>query len=107
MFVICGYFTTLPVRCRKTQLMNDASDVGLGAVLVLVHKGKTRVICYASRTLPVAERNYSSTEKKALAVVWAREKFHFYLYGVEFGMITDHMPLEVLNGRKSRPNAKN
>lgn len=98
-----GYFK---LDAEKTQLVTDASNVGLGAVLLQTYNGETRTISYASRTLTDAEKRYSTTEKEALAVVWACQKFHTYLYGVEFQLITDHKPLEVLYGPRSRPNAR-
>lgn len=67
----------------KTQLVTEASNVGLGAAKLQVHRGETRVICYASCKLSLAERNYSTTENETLAVVWACKKFPSYLYGVE------------------------
>jgi hypothetical protein len=49
-------------------------------VLVQQNRGQTKVISYAIRTLTEAEKKYSKTEKEGLAVVWACEKFHLYLY---------------------------
>ena len=76
------------VSCR--QVIADASPVGLGAVIVQEHEGTLRPICYASRTLSSVERRYSQTEKEALALVWACERFHQYLYGLHFELVTDH-----------------
>ena len=71
----------------------DSSAYGIGAVLC--HKvGKIeRPICFASRTLTSAERNYSQLEKEALAMVFAVKKFHNYLWGQCFTFVTDHRPL--------------
>lgn len=80
--------------------------MGLGAVLVQEHKGENRVICYASRGLSEVERRYSQTEREALGLVWACEKFHVYLYGIEFELWTDHKPLEFIYSTRSRPSAR-
>ena len=74
---------------QTTQVIVDASRVGLGALLVQNDK----VICYASRVLSDVETRYSQTEKEMLAVVWAVEHFHLYLYGAQFTILTDHQPL--------------
>ena len=62
-----------------TQVVAVASPVGLGAVLTQTHKDGPRVISYASRSLTETEKRYSQTEKEALALVWACEKFHQYV----------------------------
>lgn len=90
----------------KTQVIADASPVGLGAVLVQIDARGPRIIAYGNRTLTDCERRYSQTEKEALALVWAIEHFNIFLFGKEFDLITDHKPLEVLFGVKSKPCAR-
>ena len=81
----------------------DASPVGLGAILLECSNGTVRPVAYASRTLTDVKRRYSQTEKEALAVVWACERFHIYLYGKPFTLYTDHKPLEIIYSPKSKP----
>ena len=57
-----------------TQVIADASPVGLGAEIVQRHDGITKPICYASRTLTDVERRYSQTEIEALVLVWVCER---------------------------------
>jgi len=90
----------------KTGVIADASPVGLGAVLVQEQNGDWRPVYYASRSLTAAERRYSQTEIEALALVWACERFHVYLYGKHFELETDHKPLEVIYSSKSQPSAR-
>lgn len=91
----------------RTQVIADASPVGLGAILIQFNEnGVPRVICYANRSLTDVEKRYAQTEKEALALVWAVERFHYYLFGREFELITDHKPLEVIFGPKSKPCAR-
>ncbi|XP_055839723.1 uncharacterized protein K02A2.6-like [Episyrphus balteatus] len=97
-----GYYD---VKC-PTQVIADASPVGLGAVLLQTQEGDSRIISYASRSLTAPEKNYAQTEKEALALVWAVERFHFFLFGRHFDLITDHKALETLFGPKSKPCAR-
>ena len=90
-------------------LRTDASDIGLGAVVLQDFEGEGRLpIAYASKKLLPWERNYSVIEKECLGIIWGVEKFRKYLYGVEFLLETDHKPLsymqtaKVLNSRIMR-----
>ena len=81
----------------KTELIVDASPVGLGAIVTQVTTdGGTKIVAYASRSLTDCESRNSQTEREALAVVWGIKHFHLYLYGSFFQIITDHKPLETI-----------
>ena len=68
---------------------------------------KISAIAYASKALTDVEQRYSQIEKEALALVWACEKFHVYIYGKSFTLVTDHKPLEFLfNKPGSRSQAR-
>ena len=68
--------------------------------------GQNRIIPYANRTLSQIERKYSQTEKEALALVWSCERFHVYLYGADFDLLTDHKALEFIFSSRSKPSAR-
>ena len=77
----------------------DASPYGLGGVMSHVFPdGKEKPVCYISRSLSVAERNYGHIEKEGLGLVFAVKKLHHFLFGHKFLMITDHKPLLGLFG---------
>ncbi|CAN6678215.1 unnamed protein product [Malus baccata var. baccata] len=72
------------------ELMCDASDYAIGAVLGQRKNKQPHVIYYASRTLNDVQLNYSTTEKELLVVVFALDKFRSYLLGVE-NVVADHL----------------
>jgi transposase InsO family protein len=74
----------------------DASQVGLGSVLTQRLNGREHPVAFASRSLTKAERNYSVTEREALAIVWSVRHFYPYLHGRKFVLRTDHKPLKFM-----------
>ncbi|KAL1223574.1 putative mitochondrial protein [Cardamine amara subsp. amara] len=82
------------------EIMCDASDYAVGAVLGQKIDKKLHVIYYASRTLDDAQGRYVTTEKELLAVVFAFEKFRSYLVGSKVIVYTDHVALRHIYAKK-------
>ncbi|XP_050030532.2 uncharacterized protein [Dermacentor andersoni] len=86
----------IPDFSQPFVLRTDASDQGLGAVLLQDKGGVLHPVAYASRKLLPREQAYAAIEKECLAIVWAVKRFNFYLYGKRFTVQTDHQPLRYL-----------
>ncbi|KAL5574187.1 hypothetical protein UlMin_023784 [Ulmus minor] len=82
------------------EIMCDASDYAIGAVLGQRVNRLPYVIYYASKTLTDAQLNYSTTEKELLAVVFALDKFRSYLIGSKIIVYSDHAALKYLLSKK-------
>jgi transposase InsO family protein len=82
-----------PDFTKEFVLTTDASNDGIGAILSQGQIGKDLPIAYASRNLNKAERNYTTSEKELLAIVWGIKHFRPYLYGRKFKVASDHKPL--------------
>uniref|UniRef100_A0ABM0MTM2 Uncharacterized protein K02A2.6-like n=1 Tax=Saccoglossus kowalevskii TaxID=10224 RepID=A0ABM0MTM2_SACKO len=93
---------------RQTEVLVDASPVGLGAILTQRDStGSVAVISLASRSLTPVEQRYSQVEREALAVTWGVLHYHLYLYGHKFEVMSDHMPLVPLfNSSTAKPPAR-
>ena len=74
----------------------DSSIYGIGACLFQHYNGKNHFIELASRSLTSTQQNYGSTKREVLALVFALKRFHSYLAGVHFFLMTDHKPLLAL-----------
>ena len=91
----------LPDMNREFILCTDASNAGLGAVLLQEHDGIKKTIAYASKRLLPREHRYSTIEREAMAMVWGVKKFSPYIYGKQFILETDHKPLGFLYSAKN------
>jgi putative transposase len=88
----------LPDRTSQFKLQTDASDTGIGGVLLQMTENGYKPVGYASKSLTKSEKKYSTIEKEAMAVWWCiTKKFNTYLQGQTFIVETDHQPLSWLN----------
>ena len=77
---------------KEIHVASDASNLGLGAVLLRKEKdGQLKAVHHVSRTFLLAEINYSQIEKEGLGLILA-VKFHKYLHGRDFTLQTAHWP---------------
>ncbi|XP_039685657.1 uncharacterized protein [Medicago truncatula] len=89
-----------PDQSQPFEIMCDASDYAVGAVLGQRKDKKLHVIYYASKTLDEAQINYATTEKELLAIVFAIDKFRSYLVGSKIIIYTDHAAIRYLLSKK-------
>lgn len=88
---------------KKIIVSCDASPYGVGAILSHEINGEQKPIIFASSTLSAAEQNYSQLHREALAIMFAINRFHKYIYGYKFELHTDHEPLQaILNPKKCK-----
>ena len=86
----------------------DASDVGVGAVLLQDDKnGVEHPVCYFSKKLNQHQRNYSTIEKECLALMLALQHFEVYVSSAPSPVVvfSDHNPLTFINRMKKKSNA--
>src|SRR3569832_84803 len=90
--------TTLafPDFTKPFIVQTDASKEGIGAVLSQLDGDLEKPIAFASRTLSKPEKNYSTMEQEALAIVWGLKYFRPYIYGHKIILYTDHAPIRLL-----------
>ena len=83
---------------RETILITDASEYGIGGVLSQLINGEEKIVSCFSRTLSEVEKKLPQIQKEALAIVESVKKFHKFLFGHKFILVTDHQPLKSIFG---------
>jgi transposase InsO family protein len=90
-----------------TEIICDASPVGLGAVLCQYNPknhSERSIVCFASRMLTELERKQSQVEKEAMAVCYGPERFAIYVLGSHFTIVTDNRAVQLIfSNTKSKP----
>ncbi|GJP67626.1 hypothetical protein CLOP_g24423, partial [Closterium sp. NIES-67] len=98
------FLTTPPVLCvadphRPFELITDASDLAVGAVLLQDFGAGLQPIAYESRKLNPAEQNYPVHDKELLAIVHAFKVWRCYLTGADVTVRTDHKSLQFIRAQ--------
>jgi hypothetical protein len=89
-----------PDWSQPFEIMCDASDYAVGAVLGQRKEGRVHTIYYASKTLNGAQLNYATMDKEYLAVVFAFEKFRSYIVNSKVIVYNDHVAIKYLLTKK-------
>lgn len=89
-----------PDFSRPFIVQTDASDYGIGGVLVQGTGDNERVIAYYSQKLSATQQKYQTTERECMAVIVGIEKFRAFIEGVHFTVVTDHASLQWLQNLK-------
>ena len=89
-------------KCFKLAV--DASDVGIGAVLLQDNNGIDHPVCYFSKKFNKHQKNYSTIEKECLALILAIQQFKVYLTSSTSPIVvfSDHNPLSFLHKLKNK-----
>ena len=90
-----------PDYSKEFILVTDASNIGIGGILMQERYGKPQPIAYASRLCTAAERNYSTTERETLAVIYCLEHFRDLVLGYKIRVWTDHTAIKNLFTHKN------
>ena len=85
---------------QEFEIICDASDYAIGAILGKIIENISKAIYYARKTFNEAQENYSTTEKEILAMVFACEKFRPYILGSYVIIHTDHVAIMYLMAKK-------
>ena len=98
-------FVTAPIMVtpdwnKEFEIMCDASDYAMGVVLGQRNEKIFKAIYYASKTFNETQKNYSTTEKETLAMVFACEKFRPYILGSHVIIHTDHVAIKYMMAKK-------
>jgi hypothetical protein len=89
-----------PDWSQPFEIMCDASDYAVGAVLGQIKEGRVHAVYYASKTLNEAQLNYATMEKELLAMVFTFEKFRSYIVNSKVIVYTDHAAIKYLLAKK-------
>ena len=95
----------LPNNRLPFKLQTDASDEGIGAVLLQTYPEGDRPVAYLSKKFTPAQRKWSPMEQECYAFICALDKWHNYLNGTKFTWETDHKALTQLN-KKAQLNKR-
>lgn len=86
--ILVPYDPSIPVTVAC-----DASPTGVAGVLSHIVNGIEKPVAFVSRSLSIAEQNYSQFDREAVAIIFSVQKFYRYLYRRSFTLITDNRPL--------------
>ncbi|KAJ9558642.1 hypothetical protein OSB04_013256 [Centaurea solstitialis] len=105
MALVTAPIVTTPDWTLPFEVMCDASEWAIGAILGQRKDKVFHPIYYASKTLIEAQINYTVIEKELLAVVFAFDRFRSYLVGTKVIVHTDHAAIKYLiSNADSKPH---